>query len=62
MALTFDDGPSQYTAAVLRILGRNKAHATFFVIGRQVPDDEATVASVIAAGGTVGDHTEATPR
>ena len=34
VALTFDDGPSQYTPQILRVLRRMHAVATFFVIGR----------------------------
>ena len=32
--LTFDDGPSSYTEAVLDVLARHNAKATFFVLGR----------------------------
>jgi peptidoglycan/xylan/chitin deacetylase (PgdA/CDA1 family) len=34
VALTFDDGPSESTPAVLAALARHKAHATFFQVGR----------------------------
>ena len=33
VALTFDDGPSGRTAAILRVLANHDAHATFFVVG-----------------------------
>jgi hypothetical protein len=36
VALTFDDGPSPYTAQVLDILARYQVKATFFVIGQNV--------------------------
>jgi peptidoglycan/xylan/chitin deacetylase (PgdA/CDA1 family) len=35
-ALTFDDGPSPYTVAVVRALRRQHARATFFVIGSRL--------------------------
>ena len=34
VALTFDDGPSGRTPAILRVLAHHHAHATFFVVGR----------------------------
>ena len=34
VALTFDDGPSGRTPAILRVLANHHAHATFFVVGR----------------------------
>lgn len=37
VALTFDDGPHPYrTAQILEALAAHDAHATFFVVGRQV--------------------------
>src|SRR5579875_791736 len=36
VALTFDDGPSPYTAPILKALETYGAHATFFEIGDQV--------------------------
>ncbi len=35
-ALTFDDGPSPYTVRLARVLRRDHARATFFVIGSRV--------------------------
>jgi peptidoglycan/xylan/chitin deacetylase (PgdA/CDA1 family) len=35
-ALTFDDGPGPYTVALARVLRRDHARATFFVIGGRV--------------------------
>jgi peptidoglycan/xylan/chitin deacetylase (PgdA/CDA1 family) len=57
VALTFDDGPSAYTSAVLARLRRVGAHATFFVVGRAVRARPATVAATVAAGQELGDHT-----
>ncbi|MDR1700730.1 MAG: polysaccharide deacetylase family protein [Lachnoclostridium sp.] len=36
VALTFDDGPSEYTTHILSSLKKYKSHATFFVIGNLV--------------------------
>ncbi|MEH7683832.1 polysaccharide deacetylase family protein, partial [Priestia megaterium] len=35
VALTFDDGPSAYTVAMLKILKRYNVRATFFVVGAE---------------------------
>jgi peptidoglycan/xylan/chitin deacetylase (PgdA/CDA1 family) len=56
VALTFDDGPSIYTPAVLRTLRRHHAHATFFVVGIHITGREATLRHAVAAGDELGDH------
>jgi peptidoglycan/xylan/chitin deacetylase (PgdA/CDA1 family) len=61
VALTFDDGPSVYTPAVLAVLNHYHVHATFFEIGRQVGALGATSRSVIRAGDVIGDHTWSHP-
>lgn len=55
--LTFDDGPSQYTPEVLKILTENGATATFFQIGRNVPRDPAIEKQIIEQGSAIGNHT-----
>lgn len=37
VALTFDDGPGPYTSRLIDILNNNKAHATFFMLGKNLP-------------------------
>jgi peptidoglycan/xylan/chitin deacetylase (PgdA/CDA1 family) len=45
VALTFDDGPSlEHTPRVLDALAEANAHATFFVIGRKLEGERATLA------------------
>ncbi|HEY2258822.1 MAG TPA: polysaccharide deacetylase family protein [Solirubrobacteraceae bacterium] len=57
VALTFDDGPHpEGTAAVLDVLSRAGARATFFVIGEQVQRRPALVAEIAAAGHVVALH------
>jgi peptidoglycan/xylan/chitin deacetylase (PgdA/CDA1 family) len=57
VALTFDDGPwPGSTRAILRILVRKHAPATFFLIGEQVHDHAALVQAELADGMEVGDH------
>jgi peptidoglycan-N-acetylglucosamine deacetylase len=61
VALTFDDGPSPYTYAVLKTLQRFHVPATFFVVGRQVTGFPKQLAAELAAGEEVGDHTLSHP-
>jgi peptidoglycan/xylan/chitin deacetylase (PgdA/CDA1 family) len=56
VALTFDDGPGPYTRLVLAKLRKHHVHATFFVVGRNIPLVAGAV-SVEARRGAVGDHT-----
>jgi peptidoglycan-N-acetylglucosamine deacetylase len=56
-ALTFDDGPHpQGTPAVLEILARESAPATFFLVGEQVQRDPALAREIVAAGHGIGLH------
>lgn len=57
LALTFDDGPGVLTQQLLDVLNAYSAHATFFVIGRQVPTYADAVRREIAEGNEVGNHT-----
>jgi peptidoglycan/xylan/chitin deacetylase (PgdA/CDA1 family) len=62
VALTYDDGPSDTaTLALLDILARYNARATFFVIGRFVRQSPGIVRAVQAAGHLIGNHTETHP-
>ncbi len=56
--LTFDDGPSEaYTPAVLKLLAKYHAKATFFELGLQIDEFPHLVPQVKAAGHRIGDHT-----
>lgn len=58
VALGFDDGPYPDTPAFVRMLARNHAPATFFVIGRQVSAAyRATMLEALREGDVLGDHT-----
>jgi len=57
VALTFDDGPHpEGTPAVLELLARAGARATFFVIGEQVRREPELVARIAAGGHQVALH------
>lgn len=57
VALTFDDGPSDYTAGFLEVLREKDVPATFYVVGRQIPGSEETLRRMLAEGHEIGDHT-----
>lgn len=56
VALTIDDGPSDYTNKIVDILNANGAKATFFVIGSQVPGREEVLQSLIRGGNELSNH------
>lgn len=58
VALTFDDGPSVYTPAILRILEREHTAATFFIVGTQLNRFSANLKAELRVPFPVGDHTE----
>jgi len=62
VALTFDDGPDQSTAAMLDLLEREKVPATFFIIGRQVAGRTALLKRMLRDGDMLGNHTWAHTR
>jgi peptidoglycan/xylan/chitin deacetylase (PgdA/CDA1 family) len=61
VALTFDDGPWPDTPAFVRVLERERVHATFFMIGRQVAGHGALMRRMLADGDMIGDHTWSHP-
>ena len=59
MALTFDDGPDpDFTPAVLDILSRYDARATFFVIGRNAAKHPDLIQRTLREGHLVANHTQ----
>ena len=56
VALTFDDGPSTATPAVLDLLKRYKVHATFFVLGGSSTWNPRLLRRVVDEGHTLGVH------
>ena len=63
MALTFDDGPSPWTDAILDHLRRHDGHATFFVLGNELERDDRrqTLRRLVADGHELGNHTYSHP-
>jgi peptidoglycan-N-acetylglucosamine deacetylase len=58
VALTFDDGPSEGTDAILEILDGYKIPAAFFVCGRNVRRLPQLTRAIAAAGHEIGNHTD----
>lgn len=56
IALTFDDGPGEYTDQLLDCLEENNAHATFFMLGQNVSGWESTVQRMADIGCELGNH------
>lgn len=60
VAFTFDDGPDPVmTPAVLELLARRGARATFFVVGSRAAAHPELVRRIVAEGHAVGSHTYA---
>jgi peptidoglycan/xylan/chitin deacetylase (PgdA/CDA1 family) len=57
VALTFDDGPSEYTPGFLDVLREKSVPGTFFEIGQEMPGRESTMHRILAEGDEIGDHT-----
>lgn len=57
IALTFDDGPHQNTLAVLDLLNKFKAKATFFITGENAEKHPDIVKKMQESGHQIGNHT-----
>jgi peptidoglycan/xylan/chitin deacetylase (PgdA/CDA1 family) len=56
LALTFDDGPSEYTPAMLDLLKKYNIKATFCVVGENVGWYPQTVRRIVAEGHSLCNH------
>lgn len=58
IALSFDDGPSStYNSLILEELERQKAHATFFMVGQMMNSCQKCVLETYKSGNEVASHT-----
>ena len=58
IALTFDDGPSEYTDTILDCLEQYGQRATFFVVGYNAVDYPDQIARADYIGCEIGNHTQ----
>lgn len=56
IALTFDDGPTQNTAAILEKLDQLDVRATFFLCGAAIAERPDDARAIAAAGHAIGNH------
>ncbi|KFI60754.1 polysaccharide deacetylase family protein [Bifidobacterium cuniculi] len=61
IALTFDDGPSQYTGRILDVLRQKKVKATFFDLGEQALAYPQLEQRMVAEGHQVASHSVSHP-
>ncbi|HEV2687900.1 MAG TPA: glycosyltransferase [Bryobacteraceae bacterium] len=61
ISVTFDDGPSKYTAQILDILGQKHVPATFFVIGLNAEQFPSMIQREYREGHTIGNHSYSHP-
>jgi peptidoglycan/xylan/chitin deacetylase (PgdA/CDA1 family) len=61
IAVTFDDGPSEWTEPILDLLREHGARATFFVVGSVVERRADLVRRIVAEGHEVGNHSWSHP-
>jgi len=62
IALTFDDGPSESTPALLRVLADQDVSATFFQCGANVERLPEIACEVVQRGHEIGNHSHTHPR
>ncbi len=56
VALTFDDGPGARTEELLDAWEKNDAHATFFMVGTNIPRYKGTIKKMKKIGCELGNH------
>ena len=57
IALTFDDGPSEQTDKILKVLAQYNARATFCVVGSRTESFAAVLKRTVAGGNEIASHT-----
>jgi peptidoglycan/xylan/chitin deacetylase (PgdA/CDA1 family) len=60
--LTIDDGPSDDTMAMLDLLDRHRARATFFVVGARAQQRPQLVREIVRRGHGIGNHSQGHPQ
>lgn len=60
--LTIDDGPGEDTSAMLDLLDRHHARATFFVVGDRAAARPELLREIVRRGHTLGNHSASHPQ
>ncbi|GAB3380013.1 polysaccharide deacetylase family protein [Lysobacter fragariae] len=60
--LTIDDGPSDDTLAMLDLLDRHRARATFFVVGERAAQRPDLLREIARRGHSIGNHSHTHPQ
>lgn len=55
--LTFDDGPTEETNNILKVLNELDVKATFFLIGSNIENNKEYAKAIVDAGHGIGNHT-----
>lgn len=61
VAITLDDGPTEYTPLFLDLLKKHNTKATFFCIGQQIEKYPEIFKRIVAEGHTIGNHSYTHP-
>lgn len=61
VALSFDDGPSEYTNKIVEYLHDNNSTATFFIVGNKAAKYQNTLINVVNKGNEIANHTYSHP-
>ncbi len=61
VALTFDDGPGEWTGPILDVLDKEHVVATFFVVGKAAETRKDLLATIAQRGHLLGNHTWSHP-
>ena len=56
ICLTFDDGPTEETEAILSILAEHNAKATFFLLGERIELHPEIMRQIQSEGHGIGNH------
>lgn len=56
ISLTFDDGPSEQTFEILKLLDKYNAKATFFILGKKVKNYKSEIKAIQKQGSEIGNH------
>ena len=57
IVLSFDDGPSEYTSNVLKVLKKHNIKAMFFIVGKRIHGNENLLLEMKKDGHIIGNHT-----